>query len=117
MRPLSGYPTSWGNKKVTIAPIAGPSVYVEYVAPSTGGQEVQAHPYGVKVIDKVIAGISRSGLYRVECVQIEASTVNGVSLGATQFILMWFVIATGAQVAADVDLDAEIVDVMIIGDQ
>ena len=110
------YPTSFGNRRVTIAAVAGPVLYAAYTAPSTGGQDVQAFPYGVKDIDLAIGGVSNSGLYRAEVVQIEASTVQGRSLGRTQVVLKWYVVATGAEAGA-IDLSAETVNLLFLGGQ
>jgi hypothetical protein len=111
------YPTAFGNRKVTVARVTGPAAYVQYVAPTTGGVNLQAFPEGVKDIDFALGGPSDSGLYRVEPVYIEASSVQGRTLGRTQVVLKVYVIATGAEAAADLDLDAETFSVLLIGGQ
>lgn len=111
------YPTSIGNRRATIGRVVGPASYTQYTAPTTGGVDYQTFPDGVKDIDFAVGGPSDSGLYRADVVQIEASTVQGRSLGRTRLILMIFVIATGAEVAGAVDLSAETFSVLVIGGQ
>lgn len=121
MRPMMGYPTSHGNQRTSVFPHQGPAVYVsvvEGVAPalSTGGDTVNARgPAGMKFFDAVWpAGLSDSGTYRVEVLQDAVSGVVGSSSPsqgqpAPTVRLRWVVVATGAQVAAEEDLSAEIV--------
>lgn len=114
----NGFPTSWGNKRVSVAMITGPSVYTQYTAPSTGGQEVQLEPQtGVKTADFVIGAVSEDGTHRAEVVQIEASSLRGVTLAGTRAILKWYVVATGSEAAGAADLDAQTVRLLVIGDQ
>ena len=116
-----GFPDSWGSKKVTVITVTGPASYAVYTGGSTGGQDVQALPAGgVKVVDFAIAGHAASGDFRADVVQIEASTVLGVSLARTQLVLKWSVVATvteDVEVANAVDLSGETVDVIIFGDK
>lgn len=115
-RPFDGYPTSFGNIRTSIFPVFGPVSYAQYTAPTTGGQDVVVNGLsGVKIADKVISGVSRSGLYRAEVVQYEAANVNGVSVARAQIVLKWYVVATGSEVGAAVDLSAEVIDMMIFG--
>lgn len=116
-RPLSGYPTSIGNKAMSVFPVAGPAVYAQYTAPSTGGQDVQTSPFGVKTIDKVIGGITTDGLYQVIPAYVEASTLAGRSLGLTQVVLKWYVLATGLEAGVGVDLSGSTVNLLVIGNQ
>lgn len=110
LRPKEGYPDSFGAKRASVFPVAGPASYAQYTAPTTGGQDVQVSgPSGLKMVDYCLGGITVSGLYRVEVVQIEASTLNGVPVAGSQIVLKWSVVATGAQVAGAVNLSAEIV--------
>jgi hypothetical protein len=115
-RPLDGYPGVWGSQRASVFPVTGPDSYTTYVAPSTGGQDVQVSgPAGVKTIDFAIGGVSESGLYRAEVVQIESSDLNGVTLARTQLVLKWYTIATGAAVNNGVDLSGETVNILVIG--
>lgn len=117
--PLSGYPCSIGSKLITVVSMVGPASYTQYTAPTTGGQDVQGAPYGVKVIDVAFGGVTADGLHRAEVVQLESSTVNGLSVGNTRLVLKWYVVATGAEVAGGVDLStaAKTIRLTIIGDR
>lgn len=116
MAPKAGFPDAWGSKRVSVFPVTGPSSYAQYTAPSTGGQDVNLLPQaGIKIADFAVGGVSRSGLYRAEVVQIEAGPVNGQTVAGARLVLKWYVVATGSQVAGAVDLDAEIVDIFVIG--
>lgn len=115
-RPLDGFPTSWGSNRVAVARIDGPAAYVQYVAPATGGQLIAAlGAAGIKTIDFAIGGVSDDGTHRVEVVQIEASSINGVTVARASMRLKWYVVATGLQVAAAADLSGQTVSVLIIG--
>lgn len=115
MRPLDGYPTSFGNVRASVFPIAGPNPYAPYTAPSTGGQDVTIMgPSGVKTVDFAIGAVSTDGLHRAEVVQIEAANVNGVTVAKAKIILKWYVVATGAEAGA-VDLSDTIVNLMVFG--
>ena len=116
MAPRSGFPTSFGNKRASIFSVVGPASYAAYTAPSPGGQDVQTRgPAGVPLIDQAFGAISYSGLYRAEVVQIEASSISGVTTARTQLVLKWYVVSTAAEVAGAVDLSAETVDITVLG--
>lgn len=115
-RPLPGYPDAWGSKRVSVFPVVGPSSYTQYTAPSTGGQNVNISPAsGVKVADFAVGGVSKSGLYRADVVQIEAGPVNGQTVVGGRLVLKWYVVATGSEVANAFDLDAETVNLFVVG--
>lgn len=117
-RPRAGYPAAWGNKRVTLVPVTGPSSYTQYTAPSTGGQTVQVGPVGgVKVVDFAIGAVTTDGLHRAEVVQIEASSVNGITVPRTRLRLKWYVVATGAEVAGAVNLSAKSVEIFVAGEK
>lgn len=117
-RPLAGYPDAWGNKRVSVFPVTGPAAYTQYTAPSTGGQDVRVLPAaGVKGVDFAIGAVSTDGLHRAEVVQIEAASYNGVTVPRMQLVLKWYVVATGAEVAAMVDLSTTTVYLFVIGDK
>lgn len=112
------YPTSWGNVRASIVAMVGPASYTQYTAPTTGGQDVQASPAaGVKTIDWAAGSVTRDGLHRAEVVQIEASSVNGVTLANSRLVLKWYVVSTGAEVAGGVNLSAaaKTIRLLIIG--
>lgn len=124
MRPMDGYPDSFGSHRASVFPHAGPAAYVqivEGVAPAlaTGGNLVQAIEAGMKYFEYLVGGLTDSGKFRVECIP---TTPSGIVLqpasipqpGLT-YRLRWVVVATGAEAAADADLDAEIVRLFGVG--
>jgi len=115
---VDGYPQPVGAKLHGMADITGPASYTQYTAPSTGGQDVEALAnFGVKVIDEAYGAVSDDGTHRAEVVQIEASTVLGVSLGRTSMVLKWYVVAGGAEVAGAFDLSGQTVRIKVEGDK
>jgi hypothetical protein len=124
MRPLDGYPTSFGSSRASVFPHQGPVLYAPVAAGAapalaTGGDLVEAGPEaGMKYFDWVSAGLSDSGTYRVEAAPVAESgdPDNPTKLGqpSTTYRLRWIVVATGAQAAA-VDLSAEVVRLFAIG--
>ena len=125
MRPLDGYPDSWGAKRAAVIPHRGPSSYDQVDADTapllaTGGDLVEAREAGMKLIDFVAGGLSDSGTYRVECIP---TTVSGIAGDAVQppaavgttYRLRWVVVSTGAQAAEALDLSAEIVRLLLVG--
>lgn len=123
MRPLDGYPDSFGAKRAAVIPHQGPVLYaaiVEGVAPAlaSGGDLVNASEAGMKYIDFACGGLTDSGTYRVECIP---TTVSGIVASPSQvgtpkatYRLRWVVVATGAEAGA-IDLSAEIVRLLVIG--
>lgn len=111
------YPTSLGNRRATIGRVTGPASYTQYVAPTTGGVDYQPFADGVKDVDAAIGMVSDSGLYRAEVVQIESSTLQGRALGRTNIVLKIYVVATGAEAAALLDLSTETFSVLVLGGQ
>lgn len=115
-RPRDGYPASWGYQYVSVFPINGPSSYTQYTAPTTGGQQITLQgPSGVKILDFVIGAVTTDGLHRAEVVAYIAGTVGGRSVARAAVILKWYVVSTGAEVAAMVDLSSKIVNLLAIG--
>jgi len=113
---LDGYPDSWGAKRASVAEINGPASYTQYTAPTTGGQDVRVGPtFGIKTCDFAVGGVTTDGLHRAEVVQIEAASVNGVTLANAQLVLKWYVVATGSEVAGAVDLSAKVVRLFAVG--
>lgn len=117
-RPLDGYPTSWGASRASVLGITGPTLYTPITpgtppAVATGGQTIQALEFGMKYFDFVVAGLSDSGAYRVECIP-GAPSGNGPKGACLTYTLRWVVVATGAEAGA-IDLDAEIVRVLATG--
>ena len=114
---LDGYPTPWGASFASVITLSGPASYVQFTAPSTGGQDVRSLPEaGPKTVDFAIGGSSDDGTHRVEVVHYEAGAVpGGGTLANATFVLKWYVIATGAEVGAGVDISAQIVRVLVVG--
>jgi len=123
MRPMDGFPDSFGSHRVSVFPHRGPVLYAPVVAGTppanaTAGDLVNAVEAGLKYFEYVVGGLSDSGLYFVEC---SPTSVSGVVATPTRlaqpkatYRLLWIVLATGAQAAA-VDLSAEIVRLFAIG--
>lgn len=117
-RPLDGYPTSFGSSLASVNGIAGPSSYTAITpgtapAVATGGQTIRARDFGLKFFDYVVAGMSDSAVYRVECIPGARSGL-GPRGASTTYTLRWVVVATGAEAGA-IDLSAEIVRIFVIG--
>jgi len=116
-RPRAGFPTSWGNKRVSSITIAGPASYTQYTAPTTGGQDVPLLPVlGIKTADVAYGSVISDGLHRAQVVQIEASAVGGVTIPRSRLVLKWYVVSTGAEVAGGTNLSTKTVDLLVIGD-
>lgn len=125
MRPLDGYPTSFGSSRASVFPHQGPASYTQVTAGSapalaTGGDLVEAGPEaGMKLFDFLVGGLSDSGTYRVEAVPVTASgdpaLPTRLAQPASTYRLRWIVVASGAQAAGAVDLSAEVVRLFAIG--
>lgn len=116
LRPKEGYPDSFGAKRASVFPVAGPASYSQYTAPTTGGQNVQVSgPSGMKTVDFAQGAVTTDGLYRAEVVHIEASTLNGVPVADSLIVLKWYVVATGAQVANAFNLSGSTVYIFALG--
>lgn len=118
-RPLDGYPQSTGATRECVEGVAGPTSYTQLVpgtapTPATGGQTIRASDFGLKWFDYVSAGLTDTGINRVECVPGARSGVGPKGACAT-YTLRWVVVATGAEVAALVNLSDEIVRVRVQG--
>lgn len=128
MRPLDGYPTSWGSNRASVFPHAGPSSYtqVTIVAATviSGGDLVRASEAGLKYFDVVLSGVTDDGVFRVVAVPMgPSSSIPGAP--TTTYTLMWFAnktVAFGGQnqtinteVVAATDLSAAVVRLLAIG--
>jgi hypothetical protein len=119
MRPLDGYPASTGYQMQSVAGIQGPASYTQITpgtapAVATGGQTIYPNEFGLKYFDYVSAGLSDTGINRVECIPGAPSNA-GPSGACASYTLRWVVVATGAQVAGAVDLSSEYVRVRALG--
>lgn len=125
MRPMSGYPTSFGSSRASVFPHRGPASYTQLVpgvapALATGGDLAEAAAEaGMKYFDFLTGGLSDSGNYYVIAVP---TTVSGdMTQGAMQlaqpgatYRLMWLGTNAG-EARQGVDLSAEIVRLFAIG--
>lgn len=119
MRPLDGFPTSWGSNRASVMGVQGPASYTQITpgvppAVATGGQTIYAKDFGLKYFDYVVAGLSDSGAYRVECIPGDRSNA-GPKGACLTYTLRWVVVSSGNQAAGLADLDAEYVRVLAIG--
>jgi hypothetical protein len=118
-RPLDSYPDSWGAQRVSVVGVQGPASYTQIVAGTppavaTGGQTIYADEYGLKYFDYVGPQLSDSSAYRVECIPGEQSGI-GPKGTCPSYTLRWVVVATGAEAAAELDLAAEFVRLLMVG--
>lgn len=102
MPTLNGYVDVWGKHAAGAIDHTGSSSYV------TGGDTLTGARYGLRSIDYVGGGLSNSGTYEVR----GKSTGKGIH---TTYKLVWFVVATGAEVAAGVNLSGETVRIFAFG--
>ena len=113
---MDGFPIyPGGSKKLSVFDFKGPSSY------STGGETLSAAQFGESGIDfiepmnKGIASCTQGAVARNQLFPLSFSgtyfvtiTVATTAEGAIASVtVMWFVAATGAEVAAAVDLSAE----------
>lgn len=100
--PIIGVQQTFGGMFWSPLDISGSKSYVQ------GGDAVSPQSFGFNsYIWSLVGAITQSGTYRVE--------PRALNSGFTQWQLMWFVVATGAQVNAGVDLSGETVRVSAIG--
>ncbi len=112
LSPLPGYQQYWGTKLAFVGEVVGPKSYV------TGGQTIQASQLGWGGFDFVNAGgsLSYSGTFycRVQYLPVDAAP-SVFNPGVKSIKLLWYVLATNAEVAGAVDLSAEIVRLQFTG--
>jgi len=102
MPTLTGYVDVWGKHGGAPIDHAGPASY------TTGGQTLTASKYGLRSLDYVGGGLSISGTYEAKGKAVK----RGLS---TTYKLVWYVVATGAEVTAATNLSAETVRLLAIG--
>lgn len=106
---VKGYVDIWGKHGVNIFDHTGPASYVAWTAPSTGGDVLTAKQLGLRSLDFVHGtGSDTSGTYYVRPV----NTGTGMR---QSWILVWYVLATGVQVAAGVNLAGITIRLSAIG--
>lgn len=131
MRPLDGYPTSWGSQRSCVFPHTGPDSYTKVTIaegdPITPGDTVLATEAGMKYFDHVADGVTDDGVFRVVAIPNNpSSNGNGPpSGGFPSCTLMWFANKTATyggqaqvintEVAAATDLSTFIVRLLAIG--
>ena len=109
-----GYPTAFGNKKVSAILHLGPAAYPNAASNKAGGETIQASAFGLRFIESVIAhSMSDDGQYFVRPV------FSNVSPDPPQpqasFRLQWFDIATAAQMANLSVLNGRYVRLTVVG--
>lgn len=107
------YPKVPGDSLWSITDITGPASYTQVTTgtPPTGGQLVTAADFGLQSIDWVGVMASDNGQYSVAAIPAPFNLGNPLASVALQ----WSVAATGAQVAAAVNLSARTVRLLAIG--
>lgn len=109
--PLPGYENIFGTKKAFVGEMAGPDAY------AAGGAELRASTLGWGGFDAVqVVGLSYSGTYYcyVQYLPVDAAPSDRKDAVPAVSIL-WYVRATGAQVADEVDLSGEIIRLFALG--
>lgn len=105
LRPLDGYPDSFGSHRACVFPHAGPTSYTRVTVtpgtvPMTGGDLVQAGEAGLKYFDVVFGGHSDDGAFSVIAVPVTPTAIVG---GPSQtYRLKWI-----AQVAGTIGGQAQ----------
>jgi hypothetical protein len=118
------YPKQPGDTPWSIVDVEGPTSYVQVTAGSagpplvrpTGGQPIFPKDFGLQSFHIILQQASQDALYRVDVIPfliVDQSNPGGDAF--IQSVLRWTVIATGAQVAAGVDLSAHSVRLLAIG--
>ncbi|MGH7184488.1 MAG: hypothetical protein ACREJN_21290 [Nitrospiraceae bacterium] len=109
--PLSGYENIFGTKKAFVGELVGPASYV------TGGQEVTSSQLGWGGFDLVDCPcLSLSGTYEGKIQLLPVDGAPSAFSGSVQSVnVLWFVVATGAEVDGDVDLSGEIMRIFALG--
>ena len=111
--PLPGYPAHVSGKLLEIVQHTGPASY------QTGGESFDCqHLFGFGVIDRVDAGYTfnaaAAGTYKIVVLYPIGQAISGAS-GSTTVTLQWFVVASGLEVQAGVNLSAEFARLLVIG--
>lgn len=129
MRPLDGYPTSFGNQKACIVGVVGPDSYTQLTVAdpvaSAGGQVLTAPTFGFKFFDIVLSGTTDSGRFRVDAIPTVPTRGAPQSSQAATYRLRWTSLVTASvggqaqtialQAAALTDLSGETVRLMAFG--
>jgi hypothetical protein len=101
-KPILGLQQTFGGMFWSPLDISGSSSYV------AGGDVVSPQSFGFNsYIHELVGGVSQSGNYQ--------AVPRALNSGFTQWQLMWFVVSTGLQVGAGVNLSGETVRLAAIG--
>jgi len=126
MRPLDGYPTSWGSNRASVFPHHGPKSYTQITyGPLANGDIVEAQPEaGLKYFDYLDGGMTDSGNFSVVAIPINSS-VGPVGQPSTTYRLKWIAQrtaavggqnqVTGTEAIGTTDLTGETVRLLGIG--
>lgn len=120
IRPLDGYPDSFGSHRASVFPHKGPTSYHQMqpgspaAIPVDDGDYVEAVSAGMKYFDFVVGGITDDGLYEVVAVPFSNSLYQA---GAPNpyYGLVWYTINTRTQVTDGVDLSGSTVRLFALG--
>lgn len=125
MRPLDMYPDSFGSHRGCVFPHAGPASYDPVVesspggVPVSGGDIVEAVEAGLKLFEWIGFSMSDDGAYRIEPIPLsvsgDPSNPNVQGIPTRTFALRWVDVATGNEVAAEVDLSTQVVRLFALG--
>ncbi len=107
---LPGYPFYNGPKRESVFDHVGPASY------TAGGEQLDAKPTGFNSFDHIdppSPALSASTTYSVA---IRYPNLSAQSGKATSYVLIqWYVVGTGAEVAAGVNLGGEIIRLVAKG--
>lgn len=111
-KPLGGYPTVFGDKRVAVVQHSGPASYVQM---GTTGDPVAAREGGLSRIHSMAPAVDATGVYMVIPIftNLNATPANG---GQTSVKCAWFTLAGMTEVAAAVDLHTKTVRLTMIGE-
>ena len=113
---------AWGDRPYAIIDWAGPASYAQVVNDNvppisvpTGGQAITPSAFGLTAgLEGIfVVGSSLTGTYTVQAFQAGAGYNQGNNNGT--WLLRWITAATGAEVAAAVNLSAETVRLIGFG--
>ena len=120
IRPLDGYPDSFGSHRASVFPHKGPTSYQQMqpgspvAIPVDDGDTVEAVSAGLKYFEYVSAGLTDDGLYEVVAVPLSNSLYNP-GAPQTTYGLVWYTVNTRTQVAYNVDLSGSTVRLFALG--
>jgi hypothetical protein len=106
-RPLPGYPQPVGAKYEMVFDHDGPASYNNTGVTLTSGETINASDVGFGGIEYAEAdGVSSDGLNYCYIMYLNQST-SGSGNALPSFVVRWFVLATGAEVANAVNLSTK----------